>query len=198
MILPIVTSCLIASSVHAVPLTWNFVGTTVSATDENGNPAPGFEGLAFELRIFVDTSIVGHGGGGLADVFFDGPFQGETEIETHGVLPEGFRNVQYFAPGGLVTGVQYVEGNTGFSGILFPSSISSDSLHLGPIPPTAPINVSSTIGFSGPNDLRVMGKVSTFSATLATTVPDAGSTALLLTSTLVTLGFLRRQAKRGR
>ena len=129
----------------------------------------------------------------LSDVFFVGPFQGEAEIDTIGVLSEGFQNVQYFAPGGLVTGVQFINFGTGFSGIMFPSSISSDSLHLGPIPPTAPSANSSTIAFLGPNGLAVTGDVATFSATLATTVPESGSTAPLLTSALVTLGFLRRR-----
>jgi hypothetical protein len=184
MILPIVTSCLIASSVHAVPLTWDFRGTTISNSVLNGTP---IVGLAFELRIFLDTNLVGQKSGALSDVIFQGPHDGEVEIESHGVLQVGFSNVEYFAPGGLVTGVQFTQ--FGKSSILFPSSISSDSLHLTPIAPTAPIASSNTVEILG-NGLDLRGEVTTFSAT---TVPEAGSTALLLTSALATLGFLRRR-----
>jgi hypothetical protein len=187
MILPIVTSCLIASSVHAVPLTWDFRGTTISPSVLNGTP---IVGLAFELRIFLDTNLVGMPGGG-ADVIFDGPNDGEVEIESHGVLPTSFDHVEYFAPNGLVTGVQFIQ--FGKFSILFSSSISSDSLHLTPIAPTGPIASNNTVEVLA-NGLDLFGEVATFSAT---TVPEGGSTALLLTSALVTLGFLRRQAKRG-
>jgi hypothetical protein len=185
-ILPILISCLIASSVHAVPLTWDFRGTTISGSVLNGTP---IEGLAFELRIFLDTNLVGTKTPG-ADVIFDGPHNGEVEIESHGVIPTSFTDVEYFAPpGDGVTGVQFVQG-PGKSFILFPSSISNDPLHLTPIAPTAPLaSGNHTIEVLGLNfDLR--GDVATFSAT---TVPEAGSTALLLTSALVTLGFLRRR-----
>jgi hypothetical protein len=187
MILPILISCLIASSVHAVPLTWDFRGTTISRSELNGTP---IVGLAFELRIFLDTNLVGREVPGLSDVFFDGPHVGEVEIEAHGVLPVGFQDVEYFVPSGseLVTGVQFTQ--VGKSFILFPSSISSDPLHLTAIAPTAP-NASSVVEILGPNDLDLFGEVATFSATSATTVPEAGSTALLLTSALVALGFLR-------
>jgi hypothetical protein len=135
---------------------------------------------------------VGQKAPGLSDVFFQGPFQGEVEIETIGVLPTGFNDVRYFlgGPGGSVTGVGYLQA--GFVGILFPSSISSDSLHLTPIAPTAPI-AGSVVEILGPNDLDLFGEVSTFSATSATTVPEGGSTALLLSSAIITLGFLRRR-----
>jgi hypothetical protein len=187
MILLIATSFLIASSLHAVPLTWHFSGTTSSSSEFNGMPIA--QGLNYELRIFLNTNLVGTTFPDLADVFFFGPHQGEVEIETLGVLPvDPFADVQYFAPGGLVTGVQFTFP---FSGIQFNSSISSDSLHLTPIAPTAP-NTFNTIDFFGPNGLSLFGAVvNTFSAT---TVPEGGSTALLLTSALVVLGFLRRPA----
>ena len=180
---------LIASSLSAAPLTWRFSGTTSSSSEFNGMPIA--QGLNYELRIFLDTTLVGMKFPGLVDVFFNGPHQGEVEIETLGVLPvDQFNSVQHFAPGGLVTGVQFVDG-LGFSGIQFNSSISGDSLHLTPIAPTAP-NAFNTIDFSGPNGLSLFGEqVNTFSAT---TVPESGSTALLLTSALVVLGCLRRQA----
>lgn len=187
-ILLIATSFLIASSLHAVPLTWHFSGTTSSSSEFNGMPIA--QGLNYELRIFLNTNLVGTTFPDLSDVFFNGPFQGEVEIETLGVLPVfQFDQVQYFAPGGLVTGVQFI---TPFSGIQFNSSISGDSLHLTPIAPTAP-NAFNTIDFFGPNGLSLFGEVvNAFSATTATTVADGGSTALLLTSALVALGFLRR------
>jgi hypothetical protein len=167
-ILLIATSFLIASSLHAVPLTWRFSGTTSSSTEFNGTPIA--QGLNYELRIFLDTDLLGMKDPTLADVFFFGPHQGEVEIETLGVLPvDQFLDVQYFAPGGLVTGVQFNEFNAGFSGIQFNSSISGDSMHLGPIAPTAP-NVFNTVSFSGPNGLfGSLEVVNTFSAT---TVPD--------------------------
>jgi hypothetical protein len=190
-ILLIATSFLIASSLHAVPLTWHFSGTTSSSSEFNGMPIA--QGLNYELRIFLKTNLVGTTFPDLADVFFNGPFQGEVEIETLGVVPvDQFDNVQYFAPGGLVTGVQFIDG-LGFSGIQFNSSISSDSLHLTPIAATAP-NTFNTIDFSGPNGLSLFGEVvNTFSATTVATVADGGSTALLLTSALVALGSLRRR-----
>jgi hypothetical protein len=186
----IATSFLIASTLPAVPLTWIFSGTTSSNSQYNGMS---IGGLAFELQIFLDTDLVAVHPMNLADVFFFGPHQGQVEIATLGVLPVNpFNNVQYFAPGGLVTGVQYVEPPTGFSGILFNTSISSDSLHLGPIAPTAP-GVNNTVDFSGPNGLFIIGGVvNTFSAVLSPAqVPEGGSTALLLTSSLIGLGFLR-------
>ena len=177
-ILPILTSCLIASSVHAVPLTWNFIGTTEG-------------GLAFELRIFLDTNLVGQQFPGLSDVFFQGPFQGAAEIDPIGVVTQVLDDVRYFLGSpGSVTGVGYSQAGA-FNGIQFPSSISSDTLHLTPIAPTAP-NSFNTIDFFGPNGL-IRGEVATFSATLATTVPEGGSTALLLSSAIITLGFLRRR-----
>jgi len=166
----IATSFLITSYIYAVPLTWNFSGTTSASSSFNDTPiAPG---LNYELKIFLDTDVMGRTVPGLADVFFDGPFQGEVEIETLGVLPvDQFNNVQYFAPGGLVTGVQFTAP---FSDIQFASSISSDSLHLTPITPTAPTTLNNTIDFFGPNDLSLVGEVvNTFSATIVPSDADA-------------------------
>jgi hypothetical protein len=186
-ILLLAASFLIAPCLYAVPLTWHFSGTTSSSSEFNRMPIA--QGLNYELRIFLNTNLVGTTFPFLADVFFFGPHQGEVEIETLGVLPVfQFDDVQYFAPAGLVTGVQF--NNPFFSGILFNSSISSDSMHLGPIAPTAP-RANSAISFSGPNGLFLeFAEVNTFSAT---TVPEGGSTALLLTSALVALGSLRRR-----
>lgn len=187
MILSAVVAFLIASPVHAVPLTWLFSGTTNPSSEFNGAP---IGSLDYELRIFLDTELTATTVPNLSDVFFLGPHQGEVEIETLGVLPvHPFDNVQYFAPGGLVTGVQFIQGPT-FSGILFASSISADSLHLGPIAPTAPS--SGGLQFVGPNGLSVFGAVDTFSAMA---VPEAGSSALFLTSALVVLGLLRWRYK---
>jgi len=187
----LVASLVFASPVHASPLTWLFAGTTSGSSQFNGMSI-GSE--HFELRIFLDTELVGMKFGALADVFFNGPHEGEVAIDTLGVLPvNAFLNVQYFAPGGLVTGVQYVEPPTGFSGIQFGLSISNDSLHLSPIPPTMPLAAFNTLNFSGPNGLVVSGSVTTFSAA---TVPEGGSTALLLTSSLIAVGFLRRRYRR--
>ena len=190
MILSTVIAFLIVAPVHASPLTWLFSGTTSSSSQFNGMSIGTTQ---FELQIFVDTDLVGMKFAGLADVFFGGPHQGVVALATLGVLPVNpFPNVQYFAPGGVVTGVQYIEILAGFSGIQFSSPISTDSLHLSPIAATMPKAPFDTVSFSGPNGLVVSGHVTTFSAEL---VPEAGSTALLLTLGLVALGFLRRRYK---
>src|SRR6266487_2588488 len=173
----IATSLLIASSLHAVPLTWRFSGTT-NSSDQFYNGMPIAQGLNYEFRIFLDTDLVGVKDNGNPEVSFFGPHQGEVEIETLGVLPvDQILFVQYFALGGLVTDVIFY--NPGFNDIHFDSIISGDSMHLGPIPPTAPNALfNNTINFEGPNGLSVFGEVvNTFSAT---TVPEGGSTALLL------------------
>jgi len=198
MILALVISFVFASPVHASPLTWLFSGTTRASSQFNGMPVGGEQ---FELRIFLDTNLVGMKVPGLADVFFGGPRQGEVAIDTLGVLPlNAFLNVQYFAggPGDSVTGVQYVESLAGFSGIQFGSPISTDSLHLGPIAPTTPKAPFDTLSLSGPNGLIVSGEVTTFSA-VATAVPEGGSTALFLTSALIASWLLwhRRRSRRG-
>jgi hypothetical protein len=187
----LIPSLLVTSTLYAVPLTWNFSGTTDSGSTYNGMST---EGLAFELRIFLDTNLAGVKDPNNPEVSFFGPFQGEAEIETLGVLPvDEFLFVQYFAPGGLVTSVIYYQ--PGFSDIAFPSSISGDSLHLGPIPPTAP-NFNDDIEFGGPNGLFVFGTVTSFSATTGgNTVPESGSTALFLTSPLVALALFRRRQR---
>jgi len=168
-ILLIATSFLIASSLHAVPITWRFSGTTSSSTQFNGTPIA--QGLNYELRIFLNTDLIGmESDPSLAAVIFFGPHQGEVEIETLGVLPvDQFLNVQQFAPGG----VQFNQFNTGVSGVQVNSGISSDSMHLGPIAPAAP-NVSNTISFSGPNGLLGSAEmVNTFSATTVADETDA-------------------------
>ncbi len=190
----IASAFLVHSSLFAVPLTWHFTGTTSGGSEYN-NAAIG--GLAFELRVFLDTDLVGVNPMNLGDVFFSGPHQGEVEIQTLGVLSVNpFNNVQYFKSAGLVSGVQF--NQPAFSDIRFSSSISSDPLHLGPIAPTAP-NANNTLqsGVFGPNGLVLFGQVATFSATVesnggSTQVPDGGSTALCLASALAGLGYLRR------
>ena len=187
----IATSFLIVFSLHAVPLTWHFSGTTSSSSQFN---SASIGGLSYELRIFLDSDLVGVDPMNLGDVFFTGPHQAEVEIATLGVLSVNpFNNVQYFAPGGLVTGVQF--NQPAFSDIRFDSVISADSTHLSPIAPTAPSasNNSLQSGVFGPNGLFLSGPVATFSATTTASVPDGGSTALLLTLALLASGFLRRR-----
>jgi hypothetical protein len=197
MIVSTVIAFFIASPVHAVPLTWLFSGTTGASCATFSGPATcEFNGISigsahFDLRIFLDTDLPAMTFGGLADVFFGGPHQGDVSIATLGVPPvpvAPFSNVQYFGRT-AVTGVQYNEPF--FSGILFASPISNDSMHLGPIAPTTP-TVDNTLDFLLSNGIIVSGQVTTFSAQL---VPE-GSTALLLTSGLIAFGFLRRRYKR--
>ena len=191
LLLPIVASFLIASPVQAAPLTWSFSGTTSSSSQFNGMS---IAGLDYELRVFLDTDLVGFDPPNLSDIMFDGPHQAQVEIATLGVLPVNMIPwVEYFAPGNQVTGVQL--RTPFFHGILFPSSISSDFLHLGPIPPTAPSSggLSAANPLQGPNGLSLSGSVATFEATLSPTTVPEGSTALLLSAGLVALGFLRRR-----
>ena len=193
MILLIVTSCLIASSLHAIPLTWHFIGTTDSSSTYNGGS---IEGLSFDLRISLDTNLLGVKQEGLSDVQFAGPFQGEVKVGTLPVLPlDRFENVLYFIfvpPHSL--GVQGGEFDQTFGRffINFPSSISDDILHLNPISPVAPNQQSSSLIAGGPNELVLSGSVRLFSAT-TTTVPDGGSTVSLLGCGLLGLAALRRK-----
>ena len=192
MMLYLASSFLIATSLPAVPLTWIFSGTTSSSSQYNGMS---IGGLAFELRIFLDTDLVATDPMGLADVFFLGPHQGQVEITGLGILSiNPFNNVQYFAPGGLVSGVQF--NQPAFSDITFDSVISSDHLHLTAIAPITPSASNNTLqsGLFGPNGLFFGGVVNTFSAVLSPApVPESGPTALLLGSALIALGCLRRR-----
>ena len=96
-----------------------FSGTTGASSQHNGS---NIGGLAFELRIFLDTDLGVLDPLSLADFFFTGPHQGEVQIDTIGVLPVNtFGNVQYFAPGGLITGLQF--NQPAFSDITFAASI---------------------------------------------------------------------------
>ena len=187
----IVVSFFFAAPVHAVPLRWTFSGSTGTTSQFNGMPVGG---LDVKFRIFLDTSLVASP---LSldrnDVIFFGPFQGELDLETFGVLPVfPISSVENFAPSqGGVVGVEYTQAGKSF--INFPSIISADRAHLSPILPAAPTSID-TIHFGGPNGLDLVVKVETFSATAA--VPEGGSTALLLTSGLIALRYLRRRNER--
>jgi hypothetical protein len=196
MLLLVVASFLFASPVQAVPLTWTFSGTTSMTlqSEYNGMPA---QGLDFEFRIFLDTdAMVFVPSIPFNDVIFSGPFQGEIDLETFGLLPvHPVSSVENFAPSqGGVIGVEYTQPfPAGKSFINFPSIISSDRTHLTPIPPTAPLPLSS-VRIGGPDNLILFAQVATFSATVSeTTVPEGGSTAVLLAASLAVVGFLRRR-----
>jgi hypothetical protein len=185
----------IASPAHALPLTWHWFGTTSSSSQFNAMSIPG---LDYELRVFLDTDLVGFDPPSLSDIIFNGPHQAEIEIATVGVLPVNMIPwVEYFAPNDLVTGVTL--RTPFFQGIMFPSSITSDFLHLTPIPLTATSSggLSGANPLLGPNGLTVSGPVHTFAATVsATTVPEGASTALLLAVGVSGLGFLRRRRRK--
>lgn len=184
---------LVVSSLPAVPLTWKFTGTASAASQFNGSS---IAGLGFELRIFLDTTLVAVDPMGLADVFFPGPHVGEVQIETLGIKPlNAFNNVQYFAPAGQVTGVQF--NQPAFSDLHFPASVSSDYLHLTPIPPTVPIAANNTLqsGVFGPNALFLSGVVLSFTAVTASPqpVPEVPSTIALLGAATAALVVMRRR-----
>jgi hypothetical protein len=195
MLLLVVASFLFASPVQAVPLTWTFSGTTSMTlqSEYNGMPA---QGLDFEFRIFLDTdAMVFVPSIPFNDVIFSGPFQGEIDLETFGLLPvHPVSSVENFAPSqGGVIGVEYTQPfPAGKSFINFPSIISSDRTHLTPIPPTAPLPLPA-LRIGGPNNLLLFAPVTMFSAVSETAVPEGGSTAVLLTPALVAFGFLRRR-----
>lgn len=198
-ILPlIVASFFCASPVQAVPLTWIFSGTTVTlpASQLNGMSVGG---LNAEFRIFLDTDLMPFPASLLGnDVNFGGPFQGQVDLETFGVLPVfPISVVENFAPSqGGVRGVELtMPFPAGKTFINFPSVVSADRAHLGPIPPSAPMGMDR-IAVGGPDGLILYIKVATFTAT--TEVPEGGSTALLLTPALVALGFFGRRYRASR
>ena len=92
-------------------------------------------GLAYELRIFLDTDLVPLDFG-TPDIQFSGPHQGEIGIATLGTLPlNPISRVLYHAPGGLgnpVTEVQFYA--PAFNAAHFASSVTNDSEHLWPDP----------------------------------------------------------------
>jgi hypothetical protein len=191
-ILLVVTLLWFTCPAQGAPITWRFSGITNASSQYIGSP---IGGLNFELRIFLDTDLVGTTVGSLSDVFFAGPHQGEIEISGFSQpLPlNQFLDVQHFASSGVVTGVQYRQ--PAFSGIQFASSISSDPLHLTPISPVAP-NSFNTIEFVGPNGLNGRGAVSFFSATLATTsAPEGGTTAGMICAGLVAVTLVRWRSR---
>jgi hypothetical protein len=191
-VLTVLISFLFASPLHAVPLTWVLSGTTTSASQFNGM---GIGGLDYELRIFLDTDIVGNKPPNLGDVQFIGPHQAEVEIETLGILPTNMIPwVENFDNNGQVTAITL--RLPAFNTVQFASSISNDPLHLTPIPPTAAASggISGGSPLLGPNGLILIGPVTTFSAVLsATSVPEP-SLGLLLGPMLLALACLRRRS----
>jgi hypothetical protein len=192
-ILSTVIAFLIASPVHAVPITWIFRGTTGSNSEFPGPPSvPIKEGLGFEMRILLDTTTLGEPlGGGLAEVSF-GSALAVIDIETFSSLPMHFGLVEYFVTNGAVTGIVL---NEPFSAIAFDSSLTTETIVLRPIAPTEPTADNLLDEIVGPNNLFSLRdtKVATFSAVRG--VSEGGSTTLFLTSALVALGLLRWRYK---
>jgi hypothetical protein len=150
---------------------------------------------------------VGHKEPGSVEVFFTGPFKGEVIINfpghPFGVVPvDPFDSVANFIQNGQVTSVIYFQiSGFGEQFVNFDNSISNNPFRLLPVPQT-PIplvgpeggpKVPQILQFVGPDDLLIKGNVTSFSAVL-NPVTEVDSTALLLLSALVVLGFLRRQA----
>jgi VPDSG-CTERM motif len=185
-----------ASPAHALPLTWHFFGTTSSSSQFSGMS---IGNLDYELRILLDTDLVAIFASTVPDIQFSGgPHPADIEIDTLGVLPlNPVSRVLYHAPGGAgnpVTEVQFYA--PGFNFAHFAAGITSDSLHLSPIPLTVTsfggLNVFPPV--MGPNGLSVSGPVNAFAATATTTtVPEGGSTAILLSLGVSGLALLRRR-----
>ena len=188
----IVASFFYASPVYAVPLTWIFSGTTTPSSEHKGMQVGGLDA---EFRIFLDTDLVAVPESLLGnDIIFGGPFQGQIDLETFGILPVfPIDVVENFAPSqGGVQGVEITQsGPSGKTFVNFSTIISNDRAHLTPISPTSQLTDVNTLLVGGPNDLLLSLEVKTFSATTA--VPEGGSTALFLAPALTALCFLRRR-----
>jgi hypothetical protein len=187
---------LIVSPLHADPLVWTFTGTTAPGSQFGGGMLQ--VGLRLELRIFLDTSLVGFPnppGFPQTEVTFGGPFSGEVDIETLPVrLPlDSFSSVQTFGSitNNVLSGAIFRQPS--FNDVLF-DPFSTDIRFLTPIPPRMTTTNNGLSGVTGPGGLFVNATVNTFSAVL---VPEGGSTAVFLTSGLAALaGLLRPQKKR--
>jgi hypothetical protein len=177
-------SLLVTSSLNAAPLTWNFIGTTVSGSTYNGTPIE--EGTPFKAQIFLDTNLPGFtvDEGCPETTCFDGPtgpFPGQVVFNP--CSPDEFSvemnttdMVAYLeSPPGEVGSAVFFPSNqepTGEEFADFSFSISTDLSHLRPIPETP---IASTkldpMEFVGPNDLHVFGNMDTFSATTVSNAP---------------------------
>jgi hypothetical protein len=192
MILSTVIAFLIASPVHAIPLEWRISGTTESSSVFRGDP---IENLNFALLIFLDTDFMGTRHLGPPEWEFPGG-NALLVIDTRGAIAVNrVGSVTYFGDT-LISSIEFVQEGVGAIQLFLfePDILSQDFLppdrRLGPIEPIMSPHVFGTVMFFGP-DLSVVGQVTRFSAE----VPEGGSTALLLTSGLVALGFLRRRYK---
>jgi hypothetical protein len=210
MILSTILVLVIASPVHATPLTWIFTGMTLPNSSFMGND---ISGKTFQLQIFLDTDFVGTQAPQPAEWFFRcapvpvpcPPVIGQVIIPLDPPLPSVFALnpfvvIEYFATTGLF--ISFVDlqqfPGSGKQFINFDPPIDSvDFLlvpaRLGPIAPRAPSTID-TLEFVGP-DLFVRGQVTEFSAVLGVPGLPEPSTAMLLTSGLVALGFLWRRYK---
>jgi hypothetical protein len=207
MILSTVVALFIVSPVYAVPLEWRISGTTLSNSGfiDKNDVLIDISGRVFTLRMSLDTDFVGTDE--RTEFSFSARQNGQVdfgariEIGTLGSLPvNGFSFVEYSLtpiPGdvasiNLPSQEPQLPGQKQF--LFFDPDIHSDDFQsmqrLGPIGPIMSPHVSGTLTFLGPN-LLVHGQVTSFSAE----VPEGGSTALLLTSGLVALGFLWRRYK---
>jgi hypothetical protein len=202
-ILTVAISCLLASPVHATPITWFFEGAITSPGEFSGRP--------FELRVFLDTDLVGGTSIGLSDVIFGTGFRGEVEI--FGFPPiavNPFLSVQYSAPcidptparcfdptspdfaGREITGVAIGSGS---NAIQFDSPIGflrTAPFHLAPLPRSVPFQ-GVGIDFTLASGVSVHARVGTFCADFVPCAVPEGSSVLYLTVALIALGFLRRR-----
>src|SRR5262245_5166736 len=97
LIFAILATVSIAIPMDASPLTWFFTGKTTADGTFNGRPIA--QDLYFQLRVFLDTDLVGERLDNPEVIFSDpkGPLLAEVAIETLGVLPvTPFAAVEYF------------------------------------------------------------------------------------------------------
>src|SRR5262245_16213542 len=94
----LIISLLVASSLHAVPLTWRFTGTAGPNSTYQGRS---IQGSSVDLKIFLDTTLQGTPVTGTGtEVNFlprlNQKFLGQVSISGVGVLPLHFNKVQNF------------------------------------------------------------------------------------------------------
>jgi hypothetical protein len=168
-----IASLFVASSLHAVPLTWHFNGTAASGSTYQRRS---IVGRSVEVQIFLDTSLRGRKRGvGLDEVEFRPPgllLRGQVSISGEGTGPlpvSGFDWVANFIGGEFVLYRQIAAGGNQEQ-LVFDHAIYSDPYHLTEIEPVAPEQGGST--FLGPNNLVLNANTDTFSATAPETLEE--------------------------
>jgi len=213
-ILAVVISLVIASPVHASPLTWEFSGVLqVRVVTDPTNPLFNLNNQFFQLRIFLDTDRKGtcipNCGSQMIGVSFTSApeplAQAEVDIAFGAMVIQLDPFAAFYVvspPGGDVVGVAPTQpGVTSGNFITFSSSITQTPLQLGPIAIHFPLPPNEFLRFVyPPAHEEITGRVTTFRAAAPSELlPEAGSIAQYLTSGLIATWLLwhrRRKSSR--